>query len=149
MACFTVPMATAAVTVAVEKALPEGAKANPFAARLPWLNKMMLGGSAILALEHVYHGEVVFKPPFLTAMTEGPEAVDAMLREMATRGVDMTVVVFAAWWCMVAFARGAKGGLRQAFFSRLSHFGRVPSTLALVAWGAALMFAVDILADVL
>ena len=138
MACFTVPLATAVATTAVKTALPESAKRNPFAAKLPWLEKMMFGGSLVLALEHVYHGEVVFTPPFLTAMTEGPEAVSEMLHEMATRGVAMTLLVVVAWAGLVAVSR-----------TKSWSFARFRGTMVLTALGAALMFAVDLLADVL
>lgn len=138
MACFTVPLATAAVTTATKLVLPESSRGNPFVAKLPWLEKMMFGGSLVLALEHVYHGEVVFRPPFLTAMAEGPEAVGEMLHEMATRGVAMTVLVVAVWAGMVAASR-----------TRSWSFARLKGTMALAALGTALMFAVDLLADVI
>ncbi len=102
MACFTVPLATAAVTTAASAALPAATRRNPFIARLPWLGKMLFGGSFLLAIEHVYHGEVTFAPPFLTALAEGPEAVRNMLHEMATRGVAMTALVIVAWAGLVA-----------------------------------------------
>ena len=81
MACFTVPLATAVVTSAAKNALPESTRKNPFVAKLGWLGKMMFGGSFPLAIEHVYHGEIVFTPPFLTAVKNG-ETAD-MLHEMA------------------------------------------------------------------
>ena len=102
MACFTVPLATAVVASAAKTALPASAKTNPFVAKLGWLGKMMFGGSFLLAIEHVYHGEVTFTPPFLTALAEGPEAVRNMLHEMATRGVAMTALVTVAWAGLVA-----------------------------------------------
>ena len=113
MACFTVPLATAAAASAVKSALPRRSCANAFVKRLGWLCKMMFGGSFLLAIEHIYHGEITFEPPFLTAVREGPEAVNAMLREMATRGVAMTVLIFAVWVAMVAFSSAAerKAGL--------------------------------------
>jgi hypothetical protein len=138
MACFTVPLATAAVTTATKLSLPESTKGNSFVAKLPWLEKMMFGGSLILALEHIYHGEVIFRPPFLTAMTEGPEAISEMLHEMATRGVAMTLLVIAVWVGMVTMSRAKPWS-----------FARFKGTMALVALGAALMFAVDLLADVI
>lgn len=101
MACFTVPLATAAAATAAGAALPESVRRNPFVARLPWLGKLMFGGSFLLAIEHVYHGEIIFTPPFLTAAKEGPEAVSEMLHEMATRGVAMTVLLVAVWAAMV------------------------------------------------
>ena len=104
MACFTVPLATAVAATAAKSALPESARSNPFVAKLGWLGKMMFGGSFLLAIEHVYHGEIIFTPPFLTAAKEGSEAVGEMLHEMATRGVAMTVLLVAVWVAMVAFS---------------------------------------------
>ena len=99
MACFTVPLATAVAASAVKAALPESARKNPFVAKLGWLGRMMFGGSFLLAIEHVYHGEIIFTPPFLTAVKEGDTA--GMLHEMATRGVAMAVLVTAVWGCML------------------------------------------------
>ena len=104
MACFTVPLATAVAATASKDILPEKFKASPFVAKLGWLGKMMFGGSFLLAIEHVYHGEIIFTPPFLTAAKEGPEAVSEMLHEMATRGVAMTVLLVAVWVAMVVFS---------------------------------------------
>ena len=100
MACFTVPLATAVVAGAAKNALPESTHRNPFVARLGWLGKMMLGGSFLLAIEHVYHGEIIFTPPFLTAVKNGETG--EMLHEMATRGVAMTILLVAVWVGMVA-----------------------------------------------
>ena len=55
------------------------------------------GGAAVLAIEHLLHGEVSFVPPFLTAAGEGPEAVSEMLTEMGTVGVTMLAAIVAAW----------------------------------------------------
>ena len=46
------------------------------------------------------HGEIIFTPPFLTAVRDGETA--GMLHEMATRGVAMTVLIVAVWAAMVA-----------------------------------------------
>lgn len=99
MACFTVPLATAVVASAAKTALPASAAKNPFVAKLGWLGKMMFGGSFLLAIEHVYHGEITFTPPFLTAVKEGTTA--DMLHEMATRGVAMAVLLGVVWAAMV------------------------------------------------
>ena len=56
----------------------------------------------LLAFEHLWHGEVVPFFPFLTAATEGAEAVSEMLGEMASIGVLMAVLVTAVWGVMVA-----------------------------------------------
>ena len=104
MACFTVPLATAAVASAVKTTLPKSAEGNPFVSRLGWLGKMMFGGSFLLAIEHVYHGEITWHPPFLTAVAEGAEATADMLHEMATRGVAMAVLLGVVWVAMVGIS---------------------------------------------
>lgn len=60
------------------------------------LNTLMLGGSALLGLEHVWHGEVVPWPPFLTAMTN-PADIPIMLHEMTIVGTSMTAATIALW----------------------------------------------------
>ena len=100
MACFTVPLATAVAATAAKSALPKTANRNPFVAKLGWLGNMMFGGSFLLAIEHVYHGEIIFTPPFLTAVKDGNTA--DMLHEMATRGVAMAVLLGVVWVSMVA-----------------------------------------------
>ena len=100
MACFTVPLATAVAATAAKSVLPASTRKNPFVAKLGWLGKMMFGGSFLLAIEHVYHGEIIFTPPFLTAVKDGNTA--DMLHEMATRGVAMAVLLTVVWAAMVA-----------------------------------------------
>ena len=100
MACFTVPLDTAVAATAAKSALPASARSNPFVAKLGWLGKMMFGGSFLLAIEHVYHGEIIFTPPFLTAVKEGETS--GMLHEMATRGVAMAVLLGVVWVAMVS-----------------------------------------------
>ena len=100
MACFSVPLTAAAVATAVKASLPESVRRNPFASRLDWLGKMMFGGSFLLAIEHVYHGEITFAPPFLTAVRDGNVA--DMLYEMATRGVAMAILLGIVWATMVS-----------------------------------------------
>lgn len=102
MGCFTVPVATALVTTAVKKSLKKGTGKNPFIARLGWLQSMMLGGGFLLAIEHIYHGEVIFTPPFLSAVRDGNVA--EMLHEIATVGVAMTGLVIVAWVALVSIA---------------------------------------------
>ncbi|MEE3352465.1 MAG: hypothetical protein VZR13_08655, partial [Saccharofermentanaceae bacterium] len=55
---------------------------------------------ALLALEHVWHGEVVPWFPFLTAANDVSSRAE-MFREMATVGVGMALLVTAAWVGMV------------------------------------------------
>lgn len=113
MACFLVPGGQAIVTTVVQtvverKEKREGAaraekKKGKWSQRLGWLNTMLWGGCFLLALEHIWHGEIVPWPPFLTAM-ESAEETSAMLHEMATYGITMAVVITAVWVVMVVVA---------------------------------------------
>ena len=74
MACFLVPAAEAIVTTVASKAMKKNsvpaseAEAQiTFGSKLNWLNNLLWGGSALLAFEHVWHGEVTPFFPFLTA----------------------------------------------------------------------------------
>lgn len=105
MACFIVPTAEAVVTTIVrktvgEKKVKENAQKHPFLKKISWLNNMLWGGSALLAFEHVWHGEVVPWFPFLTAAADRAET-GQMLHEMATSGIAMAALVTAAWIGMV------------------------------------------------
>ncbi len=119
MACFVVTGTEAIVVTAaalllkryeqkkvqVRLSAGENVKEAPktgFARRLFWLADLLWGGVLLLAFEHLWHGEVVPFFPFLTAATEGPEAVSEMLGEMAAVGVTMAVLVTAVWGVMVA-----------------------------------------------
>lgn len=118
MACFTVPATEAIITTVAEKIIKSKEKKQAlsgavntkadentestkisFSTKLGWLNKMLWGGSALLAFEHVWHGEVVPFFPFLTAVKNGE--VTEMLHEMATAGVSMALLVTAVWGVMV------------------------------------------------
>ena len=114
MACFIVPAAEAVVTTIATKVMkskegnPETVKIQldgaelveaeklPFSRKLSWLNKLLWGGSALLAFEHVWHGEVTPWFPFLTAASNPADAAE-MLHEMSTAGVTMSVLVTAVW----------------------------------------------------
>ena len=72
----------------------------PFSRMIKWLNKMLWGGSALLAFEHLWHGELVPWFPFLTAAGNSEDAM-VMLQEMSTRGVTMAVLVTVVWAGMV------------------------------------------------
>lgn len=112
MACFLVPVTEAIVTTAVSKVLKskeEGSAsvAVPFSRKLKWLSGLLWGGSALLAFEHVWHGEVTPWFPFLTA-AGNPEDAAAMLQEMGTAGVGMALLVTAIWLGMVAVSAAAE-----------------------------------------
>ncbi len=117
MACFVAPATVAIVTTVTRKALrkkeahsaasaSEGLTAKvsgKWTQRLGWLNTMLWGGTVLLALEHVWHGELVPWPPFLTAV-QSADQVGAMLREIAVYGGAMTAAIFVVWAGMVLVA---------------------------------------------
>lgn len=128
MACFIVP-GTEAIAVSLinyalsrcqrpsadaapqssEVAEPSAATAqNPRAHTLlkdlKLLSSLLWGGCFLLLIEHMWHGEVVPWPPFLTAMRSQEETWE-MLHEMATVGTTMAIVVTAAWALVVAWMR--------------------------------------------
>lgn len=126
MACFVVPMAEAIVVSVVkhivakkeqkdfEEASTMRDGENPYAMKeklisqtglswiqkLSWLNALLWGGVILLAVEHIWHGEVILWPPFLTAM-RNPMDIPIMLHEMATVGTSMAIFVTLVWGSMV------------------------------------------------
>lgn len=128
MACFTVP-AAAAIGVAVarhivkhneNKAVPSANKDEmKTSKKLGILELALFGGSFLLAGEHILHGEVTFTFPFLTAINEGPDAVQTMLFEMGTVGVSMALTIVAVWGAALLFhklflrRRKAKAEVKQ------------------------------------
>lgn len=64
--------------------------------QLPSLEKMLWGGTLMLIVDHIINGEVIFKFPFFTALTETDGAA-LMLREILTVGVPMAAALTAAW----------------------------------------------------
>ena len=73
MACFLVPAAEAVITTVAAKVIKSREKDEAveisfadgivqdagrikFSSKLGWLNKLLWGGSALLAFEHVWHG---------------------------------------------------------------------------------------------
>lgn len=117
MACFIVPAVEAIVVSVAKKVIekkekqpeevsvvldgtPETAYKIPFSRKLKWLTNLLWGGSALLAFEHVWHGEVVPWFPFLTAAADPADAAE-MLHEMATVGVSMAALVTLVWLAML------------------------------------------------
>jgi len=113
MACFLVPMAVAIGTSVTQKVVENREKkvgeertrktGLSWSRRLSWLNKLLWGGTILLAFEHIWHGEIVPWPPFLTAM-ENPADVAPMLHEVATIGVAMAIFVTIVWAIIVMVA---------------------------------------------
>lgn len=100
MACFLVPTSEAIITTAIKFVADKKGVESPFIKRMNWLNNMLWGGSALLAFEHVWHGEVTPWFPFLTNAAT-PESAAEMFHEMATNGVAMAILVTLAWVAMV------------------------------------------------
>lgn len=113
MACFIVPAVEAIIVSVAKRRIRQEELAGKtckdtgsgllMSRKLGWLNGLLWGGSLLLAVEHVWHGEVVLWPPFLTAM-KTPEEIPVMLGEMATVGVGMAVFVTLVWGaaCLIA-----------------------------------------------
>jgi len=119
MACFTVPLAEAVVVSTVKTVVKKAGcsqKALEFIdEKVGWLEKMLYGGSALLAIEHLYHGEISIYPPFLTALNT-PEEIPVMLHEMATSGVGMAILTTAVWGVIVGVSSvlgGRKSEVRE------------------------------------
>jgi len=107
MACFIVPGAEAIVTTVITKVVENYEKKNgadgsvhvdkiQLSSHLKRLNVMLCGGSALLAFEHLWHGEISPVFPFLTAM-ESAEETAQMFMEMSTVGVAMAILVTLTW----------------------------------------------------
>lgn len=98
MCCFLVPGAEAAVLSLASLALRNcnGERAVFFRKHLRGLSGLLWGGSLLLALEHVWHGEIMFAPPFITAM-KSPEDTEVMIAEISTSGVAMAMLVTVAY----------------------------------------------------
>ena len=125
MACFLAPAAEAIVVTAIkhhckkeEKMISQEketvvvnqnsvlhtefteTKKIPMSRKIGWLTNLLWGGSFLLAIEHIWHGEVVPWFPFLTAMYN-PADIQPMLMEIASVGVSMAVLITAVWAIMM------------------------------------------------
>lgn len=110
MGCFTATIVEAVAASAVAKSIKakeekEGTASEmsvkiPLSRKVGWLSNMLWGGSALLAFEHLWHGEVVPFPPFLTAMSNPADMME-MLKEIACTGTTMVLLVTAVWAAMV------------------------------------------------
>ena len=93
MACFVVPLVQAIATSALRK---WGKKDGFIGRNLASLELMLWGGIVMLIVDHVINGELTWKFPFFTALTEtGGGAV--MLREMLTVGLPMSIIITLVW----------------------------------------------------
>lgn len=93
MACFLAPMAVAIFTTAFGSKIP--AKYQ-----IGWLNMLLWGGAAGLALEHYAHQEIVPYFPYLSAMGSASGTM-VMLQEIVTVGGSMLVACITVWLVML------------------------------------------------
>lgn len=84
MSCFIAPLVQAVATTACRKIFTNHSN-SVLAANLPTLEKMLWGGSLVLIVDHIAHGE-------LFVFNAG---------ELLTVGVPMSLVVTAIWLLLV------------------------------------------------
>lgn len=97
MSCFVVPLAQAVATTICRRVFKDS-NASIWKAQLPALEKMLWGGSLVLLVDHIAHGE-------LLAFN---------LKEMLTVGIPMSVVVTAVWAIMVLVKSPSPSPKRQS-----------------------------------
>ena len=99
MACFTAPLVAAVAAGIARRSVktsdPDETETVSWATKLGWLEKLSFGGCALLAFEHIWHGEIIFRFPFLTGVRDGNTA--EVLKEIATVGGTMTALILAIW----------------------------------------------------
>ncbi|MEN2975294.1 MAG: hypothetical protein ABDH32_06950 [Candidatus Caldarchaeales archaeon] len=103
MACFITPMILAIITTLIQRILGRSVKNL----KLDMLNTLLWGGVILLAVEHVWHGEVVPWPPFLTAM-DNPTNIPLILNELVVVGVPMSISIITLWGAIVTFPKMIK-----------------------------------------
>lgn len=124
MACFTVSAIGAIGVGIARRIVKHNEKKNNknndgFGSDIKWSRKLayleltLAGGSFILMLEHIMHGEITFYPPFLTAMNSADDTIQ-MLKEIGTSGVAMFLLLILAWSVGIFFADLLKYKKRKA-----------------------------------
>lgn len=84
MSCFLVPLAQAAATSVCRKTI-KNTNGSVWMQQLPTLEKMLWGGSLVLIVDHIAHGEL-----FAFSLTE-----------LLKVGVPMSIVVTLVWAIIV------------------------------------------------
>ena len=102
MCCFLVPLAQAVATTVYRKVRNSGEKVRT-------LEKMLWGGSIMLIVDQIINGELTWKYPFFTALTDAGGA-SVFLRELLAVGVPMSLAITAIWgiWALISERRTAK-----------------------------------------
>lgn len=107
MACFIVPATEAIVTTVATKIIEKKELSTDnieikmegkelLSHKMKRLNNLLWGGSALLAFEHLWHGEITPFFPFLTAASNAEDMIE-VLHEMSTVGVTMALLVTGVW----------------------------------------------------
>lgn len=107
MACFTVSTIGALGVCALRHVVKRKEKTKKhevkkfgsdvlWSKKLSYLEIMLFSGSLLLLIEHIIHGEIVFYPPFITAMQNKEDTIK-MLYEIGTVGVLMFLIILVAW----------------------------------------------------
>lgn len=160
MSCFLVPVAEVVVLSGVKLALNfsenknrvsnivRSSKENSISSKFGTLQKMLFGGSFLLAIEHFVNGEISFVPPFLTTMNSA-EGTSAMLNEMATSGVMMAVLVTAVWALMMIVSHFLKkSSIIKSLKSNLQNQkSKIFALISLSTLASGLMWSVDFVKD--
>lgn len=102
MACFITPLITGLLLKLIKKLVKPTIKND-----LEILEIMLITGGVILAIEHVWHGEIVPYPPFLTAM-QNPSDIPVLLREISVVGGSMTIATAVTWFSIISLKEKLK-----------------------------------------
>ncbi len=105
MACFTAAIPEVIAVHLIKKVVEKKEAQNPhrdstkipLSTKLSWLITMLWGGIFLLAIEHIWHGEIVAYPPFLTAM-QSAEETQIMLNEILLIGGAMDIFIPIVWF---------------------------------------------------
>ncbi len=111
MACFVESIVVAGVLSVSKKALQRkeqslGSQNDSkisWSRKIGWLINLLLGGAFLLAIEHIWHGEIVAFPPFLTALSS-PDDTQTMIYEILTVGSAQVALIVAIWAVMIMWA---------------------------------------------
>lgn len=121
MACFIAAIGEVAVVHLIKKGVEKKEALQrvkdeskiPLSTKLTWLITMLWGGIFLLAIEHIWHGEIVPWFPFLTAM-QSPEDTEAMLMELITIGGSIDILLPAVWFIVCFFVEKTRQNQRLA-----------------------------------
>lgn len=107
MACFTAAVAEAIVVHGIRKTIEN--KHPTLAGKLQKLVTLLLSGSFLLMIEHIWHGEITFYYPFLTAMNS-PEDTLEMFYEILSVGGCIDIAVTSVWFVIYCLSDLLKKG---------------------------------------